>query len=202
MRLLSPATREAIVQGTLRLLSGKDFSEVTTRSIAETARISEATLFRYFRRKEDILVSIFQEVAAGLFAELDQIAALVDGHAEKVLALCRSHARWASRNRTLFALLARECSYFGKKDAVCVEGLRKFLATLKGFVEGGVKAGVFEKDVDVETTVLALWSVIHTVMLEDRLLRTRPMDDEEFVRRCEQFYQLYLGAIRADKAGR
>lgn len=202
MRLPSPGTREAIVKGALRLLSAKDFAEVTTRSIAETAHISEATLFRYFRRKEDILMSIMQEVAAGLFAELDQIAALVDGHAEKLLAVCRSHARWASRNRTLFALLQRECSYTGKKDAVCLDGLKKFLGTLQGFVEAGVRAGVFRKDVDVDTTVLAFWSVIHTVMMEDRILKKKSMDDEQFVRRCERFYQLYLGAIRTDKAVR
>jgi AcrR family transcriptional regulator len=198
MRLLSPSTREAIVKGTLSLLAQKDFAEVTTRSIAESASISEATLFRYFRRKEDLLGLILQEVAKGFLTELEHVTSLVDGHAEKLIALCRSHARWAARNRDLFALLQRECSYTGRKDQVCTDGIRRFHGIMRDILGGGVKDGVFRADLDVETALLAFWSVIHTVMMEDRLLRPKPADEGEFVAKAERFYQMYLRAIRAE----
>ena len=198
MRQLSPSTRDAIVKGTTRLISLRDFSDVTTRSIAESAEISEATLFRYFPRKEDIMVSILQNAAAGFFAEIESVVGLVDGHAEKLLALCRSHARFGARNREIFAVMQRECSYLGRKDPVCTEGLKKFLGKLRELIGAGVKAGVFRRDLDLEIATLGLQGVIHNVMMEDRLLRDKPQTDEEFVSRAERFYQHHLRAIRAE----
>lgn len=198
MRQLKPSTRDAIVKGTTKLLSRKEFSEVTTRSIAETAAISEATLFRYFPRKEDILVSILKNVAAGFFEEIETVVELVDGPAEKLLALSRAHARFGARNREIFAILQRECSYLGKKDPVCTEGLQRFLTKLTELIQSGVRAGVFRRDLDLEIATLAFHGVIHTVMMEERLMRKKPYDDEEFVSRAERFYQHHLRAIRSE----
>lgn len=198
MRQLSPSTRDAIVKGTTTLLSRKEFAAVTTRSIAESAEISEATLFRYFPRKEDILVSILQNVAADFFQEIETVVSLVDGPAEKLLALCRAHARFGARNREIFAILQRECSYLGKKDPVCTEGLRRYLAKLTELIKACVRSGVFRRDLDLEIATLALHGVIHNVMMEERMLRSKPFGDEEFVERAERFYQHHLRALRAE----
>ena len=198
MRQLSPSTRDAIVKGTTRLLSMREFAQVTTRSIAESAAISEATLFRYFKRKEDILESILQNMAAGFFEEIETVVALVDGPAEKLLALCRSHARFGARNREIFAILQRECSFLGRKDPVCSEGLQRFLAKLTELLQAGVRAGVFRRDLDLEIATLAFHGVIHTVMMEERMLRKKPYEDEAFVARAERFYQHHLRAIRSE----
>lgn len=202
MRQLSPSTRDAIVRGTTRLLAMKDFGQVTTRAIAESAEISEATLFRYFPRKEDILGSILQNAAKGFFEDIEHTVALVDGPAEKLLALCRAHSRFGARNRPIFAILQRECSYLGKKDPVCTEGLQRFLAKLGELLQAGVKAGVFRRDLDLEVATLAFHGVIHNVMMEERLLRAKPFEDEEFVARTERFYQHHLRAIRSEVKGR
>lgn len=198
MRHLSPSTRDAIVKGTTRLLSRSEFAEVTTRAIAETAEVSEATLFRYFPRKEDILVSILQNAAAGFFEDIETVVGLVDGPAEKLLALCRSHARFGARNREIFAILQRECSYLGKKNPVCTEGLQAFLTKLTELIQAGVRAGVFRKDIDLEVATLGFHGVIHNVMMEERLLQSKPYEDQEFVARAERFYQHHLRAIRAE----
>lgn len=200
MRQLSPSTRDAIVKGTTRLLSMKEFAHVTTRAIAETAAISEATLFRYFPRKEDILVSILRNVAEGFFHEIETVVALVDGPAEKLLALCRAHARFGARNREIFAILQRECSYLGKKP-MCTEGLQRFLGKVTELIKLGVRAGVFRRDLDLETATLAFHGVIHNVMMEERLLLNKPYGDDEFVERAERFYQHHLRAI-AQQPGR
>lgn len=198
MRQLSPSTRDAIVTGTTRLLSMKEFAEVTTRAIAESAEISEATLFRYFPRKEDILGSILLNAAKGFFEEIETVVSLVDGPAEKLLALCRAHARFGARNRPIFAIMQRECSYLGKKDPVCTEGLQCYLAKLGELLQNGMRAGVFRRDLDVEIATLAFQGVIHNVMMEERLLQKKPYENEEFVSRAERFYQHHLRAIRAE----
>ena len=196
MRQLSGSTRDAIVRETTRLLALRDFAEVTTRSIAESAEISEATLFRYFKKKEDILVSILTNAAADFFEEVEHVVGLVDGPAEKLLALCRAHARFAARNKDILAILQRECSYLGRKEPVCSDGLKRFLDKLDELIGLGVKAGVFRRDLDVETATLGFHGVIQNVMMEERLLRRKPYEDKEFVERAERFYQHHLRAIR------
>ena len=196
MRQPSPDTRAAIVRGTLRLLSERDFAAVTTRSIAESASISEATLFRYFPRKEDILDSILQEVARGFFDELEQVIGLVDGPAEKLVALGRAHARFGARNRDLLCVIQREASYEGPRRASCIEGLKRFLGRLREILVAGIGAGVFREDLEVDVAVMSFHAVIHTVFNEERVLRGKPFPEPEFVARAEKYHQLLMGAFR------
>jgi AcrR family transcriptional regulator len=203
MRQLSPSTREAIVQGTLKLLSMREFGEVTTRAIARSAAVSEATVFRYFRRKEEILEAILIDRARKFFADIEEVLSLVDEPKEKLLALGRRHAQFAARNRDLFVVIHRESSFYQRdKSPTCSEGIRKFLARVQGILRKGTAQGVFRKDIDLEVAAMAFHSVAHTVVLKERMLAGAPFSEEVFVRQAEGFYQLYLRAVLADGRGR
>ena len=55
------AIRSRIVKSALTLFQTKGFATTTTKAIARKAGIAEGTVFNYFRSKEDIALSFFEE---------------------------------------------------------------------------------------------------------------------------------------------
>lgn len=55
------AIRKRIVKSALTLFQNKGFDTTTTKAIARKAGIAEGTVFNYFRTKEDIALSFFEE---------------------------------------------------------------------------------------------------------------------------------------------
>src|SRR6185295_15134194 len=55
------AIRARIVKAALTLFQTKGFDTTTTKAIARRAGIAEGTVFNYFRTKEDIALSFFEE---------------------------------------------------------------------------------------------------------------------------------------------
>ena len=55
------AIRKRIVKSALNLFQTKGFATTTTKAIARKAGIAEGTVFNYFRTKEEIALSFFEE---------------------------------------------------------------------------------------------------------------------------------------------
>ncbi|HJV54174.1 MAG TPA: TetR/AcrR family transcriptional regulator [Noviherbaspirillum sp.] len=61
-------TRDRILETCLRLFNESNPAAVTTAEIARTVGINEGNLYYYFRKKEDILVALFEQFEAALNA--------------------------------------------------------------------------------------------------------------------------------------
>jgi AcrR family transcriptional regulator len=54
-------TRERILDATEQVIQERGLARVTTKEIARVAGVAEGTLFKYFERKEDLLLAVVQE---------------------------------------------------------------------------------------------------------------------------------------------
>jgi AcrR family transcriptional regulator len=54
-------TRERIIDATERVIQERGLARVTTKEIARAAGVAEGTLFKYFERKDDLLLAVVQE---------------------------------------------------------------------------------------------------------------------------------------------
>ncbi|MEZ0536841.1 TetR/AcrR family transcriptional regulator [Caldicellulosiruptoraceae bacterium PP1] len=57
----SEATREKIYNAAIKLISTNGYYSTTTLMIANEAGVSEATIFKYFKNKEDLLKEVFRK---------------------------------------------------------------------------------------------------------------------------------------------
>src|SRR6266545_2479305 len=54
-------TRERILDATKQVIQARGLARVTTKEIARAAGVAEGTLFKYFERKDDLLLAAVQE---------------------------------------------------------------------------------------------------------------------------------------------
>ncbi|MCY4532644.1 MAG: TetR/AcrR family transcriptional regulator [Gammaproteobacteria bacterium] len=62
MRPRDQHKREAIFEATVKLVSDVGFADVSVSKIAKEANVSPATIYVYYKNKEDLLISIFVEI--------------------------------------------------------------------------------------------------------------------------------------------
>ncbi|HMK43228.1 MAG TPA: TetR/AcrR family transcriptional regulator [Dissulfurispiraceae bacterium] len=65
--------REQITQATLALIARKGVSGLTMSALAREVGVSEATLYRHFKNKEDILFATISGIGEGLRSNLEQV---------------------------------------------------------------------------------------------------------------------------------
>ena len=62
-----PKGKKKIMQAAVDLISTKSYNGTSTLQISKHAGLSQATLFKYFKTKEDLLTAILHPVVPGLF---------------------------------------------------------------------------------------------------------------------------------------
>ncbi len=87
------ARRISVLDAARRTLLERGFNGTTTKHIAELCELSEATLFHYFRNKDEILLSLLFEGIAYTAAALDEINAAGLPPGERLARLWKVYAR-------------------------------------------------------------------------------------------------------------
>jgi AcrR family transcriptional regulator len=197
MRSLSPATRTAILEAAVGLLSDRDFSAVTTRELAAAAGVAEATLFRYFPRKEEILAALFEEESARFFSSLDSLLEVVRDPVERLHVFVRHVATFVFENRDLCWVFERELTYRRPTGELHLEKMRAFVARLEALVAEAVERGAFRSDLEPRMGAVAVQGLVRCLLVEERILGREPEDRADFLERSDLYLGLLLEGLRA-----
>lgn len=195
-------TRQLIADTAWRLFAERDFDDVSVAEIARAAQVSEATVFNYFRTKEDLFYSRLETFGARL---IDQVSARDQG--ETVIAAFRrallaegglpaqaeagdptALAQLRTVNRVIAAspaLLAREQQAFTRN----ADALAALLAAETGApAEAGIPAG----DLSPQVTANALMGA-HRALIG--YVRHRVLSGEELTSLADDVRRLATAAM-------
>jgi AcrR family transcriptional regulator len=156
--------RAQIIDAARDLLVEQGLAGLSMRAIAERIEYSPATIYIYFRDKDelirDVVATGFERMGSVIGAELQQVGETA-GAAEQYGALGRAYARFALDNPAYFRVMfelpgtaAVECT--APPDAATPHGFDVAV----GMVGRAVEAGEFGV-VDVRRTAVVGWGVIH-----------------------------------------
>jgi AcrR family transcriptional regulator len=68
------ATRTAVIKAASRLFGDRGFAATTIDEIAAAARVAKGAVYHHFATKEAVFEAVFDQVSAGLLAEVDRVA--------------------------------------------------------------------------------------------------------------------------------
>jgi TetR/AcrR family transcriptional regulator, fatty acid metabolism regulator protein len=105
---LKPERKGEIVAAALRLIEKKGIQNLTTRNLAREVGITEPGIYRHFRNKQDILLSVLAHFRKDASETLEEIIAAEGAPLQKIGALYARSLRGFSKNPAITAVIFSE----------------------------------------------------------------------------------------------
>ena len=103
-----PQGKKKIMRSAVDLISTKGYNGTSTLNIAKHAGLSQATLFKYFKTKVDLLTAILHPVVPGLFGSFFEELLTFETTEEKVHYFVHNRMSYLKKNRALIKIIFHE----------------------------------------------------------------------------------------------
>ena len=141
--------RFLITEAAVEVFAKKGFHQARVSDIARKAGVADGTIYLYFKNKEDLLLSIFEEKMDELLGGLADALEGADDPIERIRRFARYHFHQVRTNRAVAEVLQIELRLSNKfLKEYRPEKLWAYLGMFGQIVRDGQSRGVFREDVD------------------------------------------------------
>ncbi len=145
-----------IFAAALRLFQVKGYHGASMQDLADAVGMQKASLYYYFRSKEELLALVCQRGASAFTRELEEIVASDWAASVKLRRALECHLGALCEQLDLFSVFLREQKFLGETQKETLRGEGKNHAALwSAILEQGIASGEF-RAVNVTVTTLAL----------------------------------------------
>ena len=160
--------RRRIIDAAVQVFAAKGFFGARVAEIAEAAGVADGTIYLYFKSKDDILISLFEEKMQTIIERLIVMLKDHPGDPEaKIRRYIVEHLKLVAEQPGLMQVLTielRQSARFIKEYHP--KQFRAYLELLQSIVEDGQRQGVFRQDLDPLIFRRALFGAIDEISLE------------------------------------
>lgn len=185
--------RRQILDAAVAVYARKGYFASRISDIAAAAGIADGTVYLYFKRKEDIIVSLFADVLERHLARAKEEIAGAKTPRQKLLAIARHHLTGLSERRDVAILFQTELRQSTLLSRISSKELRGYFDLLSRTVADGQKAGVFRADVPRSLVVQSFFGALDELVTSWILSPTR----YNLVDLAEPVTDLFLGGLDA-----
>jgi TetR/AcrR family transcriptional regulator, fatty acid metabolism regulator protein len=151
MSKINPKTarRDRIIESALRIFAEKGFQDATISEISKAAGVSDATVYEYFKSKEELLFAIPEEITENSIRETQKVLPYLRGAESKLRAIVQGYVATYETNpqyANLIMLQLKSNRNFLKTKAYKV--VRSAAQMLLACIKEGIEDGTFKKDID------------------------------------------------------
>ena len=162
------ARREEILLAAERKFSQNGFFKTSMAEIAESAQFAMGTVYRFFKSKEDIYISLVEAKVEELLRLLEEATHSRLPAQEKLRAVIQVKLAFADQNRAFFRIYVSEWSGFEwtVKSAFGERVWKRYLAQIDlvaNLIKEGIKTGEFRK-VNPKDTSLAFHGMLNSTI--------------------------------------
>ena len=143
------ARRVRIIESALRIFAEKGFQDATISEISKAAGVSDATVYEYFKSKEELLFAIPEEITENSIRETEKVLPYLRGAESKLRAIVQSYVATYETNpqyANLIMLHLKSNRNFLKTKAYKV--VRSAARMLLACIKEGIEDGTFKQDID------------------------------------------------------
>lgn len=135
--------REQIKKAVLKIIAKEGLHNLSIRNLAKQVGITEGAIFRHFKSKRAIIISIMDDVKEELMSELRAIAKSSLPAEERLFKYLNCHIEYIMKNKGISILLFSEAAHFNYK--VVRARLRAILSEQESLITGIINDGINEK---------------------------------------------------------
>ena len=140
--------REAIIRAAIKVFAGKGYFNSKVSDIAGEAGIADGTVYLYFKSKDEILHSIFDQAMAEFIAEGKKELALIDDPKAKLTKIAELHLEKLGADRDLAIVCQVELRGSTKfMQEFSAAGFGEYLDIIRETIERGQISSDFRNDI-------------------------------------------------------
>ena len=178
----SKAKRELILRAATKVFARNGYFNSKVADIARAADVADGTVYLYFKSKEEILHSIFDQNMADAIGAGRQLIEQLSDPREKLRRIARLHLERLGADRDLAVVFQVELRGSTKfMEEFSAAGFAEYLDLLRQIIEEGQRSRVFRKDVNAKVVAKILFGALDEMatnwIISHRNYKLEPMAD-------------------------
>jgi TetR/AcrR family fatty acid metabolism transcriptional regulator len=172
--------REAILRAATRVFARNGYFNSKVADIARAANVADGTVYLYFKSKEEILHSIFDQSMAEAISSGRKLIEKISDPKEKLRRIAMLHLERLGADRDLaivFQVELRGSTKFMQEFSAA--GFAEYLGLLRKTFEEGQRSGVFRKDLNPKLVAKILFGALDEMatnwIISKRSYKLEPM---------------------------
>lgn len=158
--------RAAIIEGAVRVFAEKGYFNATVAEIARAAGVADGTIYLYFKSKDELLLSVFDEKMALLCGAAREAVETAASAADAIRRVAALHLEAVERNPAVASVLIVEIrqsnSFVTKADK---PRLAEYLRLISDVVSQGQASGEFRPDIHPAAFKRVLFGALDEIAL-------------------------------------
>lgn len=159
--------RQRILEAALKVFAQRGFFNAKVSEVAREASVADGTIYLYFKNKDDLLISLFEDRMEFLIRRLHEILDATEGSAVTLIrTLIRAHLQIAVEWPDLAEFITvelRQSSKFVKEYEN--PKFAEYLKILRDLVERGQREGSIRSDVDARIVARSIFGALDETLL-------------------------------------
>ena len=158
--------RDRILRAAVKIFSRKGFFNSKVSEIADAASVADGTIYLYFRNKDDLLISLFEEKMGEVVEDVRRRIAAGGNALEKLRIFIGNHMDLLEREAGLVEVLQVELRQSTKflKDYTPVKFF-EYLEIISDILEEGKREGVLRPDLNISIARRAIFGALDELSL-------------------------------------
>jgi TetR/AcrR family fatty acid metabolism transcriptional regulator len=167
--------RQRILDAAVRVFARKGYFASRVSDVAKAAGIADGTIYLYFKNKDDVLVSLFDEIMSEHVEAGRREVGNIQGAPQKLLAIAQHHLRLLGGNRELAVVFQVELRQSTKFMArFTATWLKDYFDLLQGVIETGQREGTIRKELRRKLASHAFFGIL------DEMVTTWVLSPQEY----------------------
>jgi TetR/AcrR family fatty acid metabolism transcriptional regulator len=188
----NPDKRVRILEGALKVFARKGFYNTRVAEVAKEAKVADGTIYNYFKNKDDLLISLFEDRMDWMLGRLGE--ALEGDVVTQIKRYIQLHLSLAVVDPDLAEFITVELRQSDKflreyKNPKFAE----FLRVLANLIEQGQKEGLVRKGVEPRLVSRAIFGALDELLL--MFTWSRDAKQEDINAAASQVADLFLTGI-------
>jgi TetR/AcrR family transcriptional regulator, fatty acid metabolism regulator protein len=167
--------RDRILRAAVKIFSRNGFFNSKVSEIARAAEVADGTIYLYFRNKDDLLISLFEEKMGEVVADVRRRVAVGGNALDRLRIFIENHMSLLEREAGLVQVLQVELRQSTKflKDYTPVKFF-EYLEVISDILEEGKGQGILRPDLNVSIARRAIFGALDELSLT-YILSRKPM---------------------------
>jgi len=189
--------RQLILEAAQKLFLENGYEKTSIRGIADAIEYSPATIYLYYKDKNELLLALHVVGFQKLRQEFSAVIATLDPM-ERLVELGNLYIKFALENPELYDLMfvmQAPIEALACKDEGWDDGMEAF-GFLKIVIQDCIKTGYFKSDRDIEITSLTIWSYMHGLIMLHLKKRMDMFEENHEMELIQASFKLFVEMIK------